>query len=203
MRSGPAQNESAPTPPRRQDDACGSEDHDGKPPRSCTNGSDNRSTSAAAFEHHSSRLGAPHPQPMKINDPSGLAKFQSSRSDGRSSPPAVSSGYLSAQSQGVKAESADFIEVLVIPGRARQNYTDLAITPPKQDEFEALALYHETSGGEAALARKRREDAIREHSHARDHDAPEMVDGFAPKPEAASRRRRTNLRHPDETKRPP
>jgi hypothetical protein len=51
---------------------------------------------------------------MKINDLKGLAKFRSSRSDGRSSPPAVSSGYLSAQSQGVKAESADFIEVLAI-----------------------------------------------------------------------------------------
>ena len=73
-------------------------------------------------------------------------------------------------------------EALTAPDR--WTYTDLAITPPKQDEFEALALYHETSGGEAALARKRREDAIREHNHAHDHDAPEMVDGFAPKPEA-------------------
>jgi hypothetical protein len=74
-------------------------------------------------------------------------------------------------------------EALTAPDR--WTYTDLAITPPKQDEFEALALYHETSGGEAALARKRREDAtIREHSHAHDHDAPEMVDGFAPKPKA-------------------
>jgi len=52
----------------------------------------------------------------------------------------------------------------------RWTYTDLAITPPKDDEFEALSLYHETSGGEAALARKRRDDAIREHTHAHDHD---------------------------------
>ena len=59
-------------------------------------------------------------------------------------------------------------------------YTDLAITAPKQDEFEALALYHETSGGEAALARKRREDAIREHTH----EVPEIVDGITPKRDA-------------------
>jgi hypothetical protein len=52
----------------------------------------------------------------------------------------------------------------------RWAYTDLAITAPKDDEFEALSLYHETSGGEAALARKRRDDAIRDHVHAHDHD---------------------------------
>jgi hypothetical protein len=50
-------------------------------------------------------------------------------------------------------------EVLSAPDR--WTYTDLAITPPKADEFEALDLYHVTSGGEAALARKRRDDAIR------------------------------------------
>jgi predicted neuraminidase len=58
----------------------------------------------------------------------------------------------------------------------RWTYADLAITPPKEDEFEQLSLYHETSGGEAALARKRRDDAIREHvqahDHAHDHDHP-------------------------------
>ncbi len=43
----------------------------------------------------------------------------------------------------------------------RWTYSDISIEPPKADEFEALALYHETSGGEAALARKRRDDAIR------------------------------------------
>ena len=68
-------------------------------------------------------------------------------------------------------------EALTAPDR--WTYTDLAITAPKQDEFEALSLYHETSGGEAALARKRREDAIREHNA---HDTmPEIVDGIAPK----------------------
>jgi len=43
----------------------------------------------------------------------------------------------------------------------RFDYSDVAIAAPRQDEFEAMALYHETTGGEAALARKRREDAIR------------------------------------------
>jgi hypothetical protein len=55
----------------------------------------------------------------------------------------------------------------------RWTYSDLAIEPPQQDEFEALALYHETNGGEAALARKRRDDAIRDHGHA--HDTPEIA----------------------------
>ena len=50
-------------------------------------------------------------------------------------------------------------EVLAAPDR--WTYTDLAIAPPQDDEFEALDLYHATSGGEDALARKRRDDAIR------------------------------------------
>ncbi len=51
----------------------------------------------------------------------------------------------------------------------RWTYTDLAIEPPKADEFDALDLYHATSGGEAALARKRREDAIRVETDAHHH----------------------------------
>ncbi|HUL89830.1 MAG TPA: radical SAM protein [Pseudolabrys sp.] len=43
----------------------------------------------------------------------------------------------------------------------RWSYSDLAIAPPKSDEFDALDLYHATSGGEAALARKYRDDKIR------------------------------------------
>jgi hypothetical protein len=43
----------------------------------------------------------------------------------------------------------------------RWTYTDVAITPQQRDEFERLSLYHDTTGGEAALARKRHEDAIR------------------------------------------
>ena len=48
----------------------------------------------------------------------------------------------------------------------RWTYSDLAIAPPQADEYEALDLYHATSGGEAALARKRRDDAIRVNSRA-------------------------------------
>ncbi len=43
----------------------------------------------------------------------------------------------------------------------RWTYTDLAIEPLRENENESLDLYHETSGGEAALARKHRDDAIR------------------------------------------
>ena len=50
-------------------------------------------------------------------------------------------------------------EALTAPDR--WTYSDIAIAPPQQDEFERLSLYHETTGGEAALARKRRDDAIR------------------------------------------
>jgi hypothetical protein len=43
----------------------------------------------------------------------------------------------------------------------RWTYSDIAIAPPKEDQFETLDLYHATAGGEAALERKRRSDAIR------------------------------------------
>jgi hypothetical protein len=44
--------------------------------------------------------------------------------------------------------------------------------PPQADEYEALDLYHATSGGEAALARKRRDEAIRAGTHATAQRAP-------------------------------
>lgn len=47
----------------------------------------------------------------------------------------------------------------------RWTYSDLAIAPPVADEFEALDLYHATTGGEAALERKCRGDAIRARGH--------------------------------------
>jgi Radical SAM superfamily len=50
-------------------------------------------------------------------------------------------------------------EVLAAPDRT--TYTDIAIAPPRDDEFEQLSLYHATSGGEAALARKALGDSIR------------------------------------------
>jgi hypothetical protein len=60
-------------------------------------------------------------------------------------------------------------DVLSAPDRA--TYTDLAITPPQENELETLDLYHATSGGEAALARKYRDDAIRSGTHAASHGA--------------------------------
>ncbi|MFZ1191412.1 MAG: radical SAM protein, partial [Pseudolabrys sp.] len=61
-------------------------------------------------------------------------------------------------------------EVLAAPDR--WTYTDLAIAPPREDEFETLDLYHATAGGEAALARKQRDDAIRNSKHAAISQAP-------------------------------
>ena len=49
-------------------------------------------------------------------------------------------------------------EALAAPDR--WTYTDLAITPPQADEFAALDIYH-TRGGDDAVARKHRDDAIR------------------------------------------
>jgi len=46
----------------------------------------------------------------------------------------------------------------------RWSYSDLAIAPPQADEFDALDLYHATTGGEAALKRKYRDEAIRAHT---------------------------------------
>jgi hypothetical protein len=50
-------------------------------------------------------------------------------------------------------------EVLAAPDCL--TYTDIAIARPQEDELDTLDLYHATSGGEAALARQRRHDAIR------------------------------------------
>jgi Radical SAM superfamily len=54
----------------------------------------------------------------------------------------------------------------------RWTYSDLAIAPPKADEFDALDLYHQTAGGEAALKRKYRDEAIRAHTT---HEPAEAV----------------------------
>jgi hypothetical protein len=50
-------------------------------------------------------------------------------------------------------------EVLAAPDR--WTYSDLAIAPPRNDEFDRLDLYQATAGGEGALARKRRAAALR------------------------------------------
>jgi hypothetical protein len=47
----------------------------------------------------------------------------------------------------------------------RWAYSDLAIAPPQADEFDSLDLYNRTSGGSEALARKRRDDALREKAY--------------------------------------
>ena len=50
-------------------------------------------------------------------------------------------------------------EVVTAPDRG--SYSDIAIAPPRENEDETLDLYHATRGGEDALARRRRDDAIR------------------------------------------
>jgi hypothetical protein len=57
----------------------------------------------------------------------------------------------------------------------RWTYSDLAIAPPEADEFEALDLYHATTGGEAALARKKRDDGIRARAGAHAHEPVEVA----------------------------
>jgi hypothetical protein len=49
----------------------------------------------------------------------------------------------------------------VLSAADRWTYTDLAISPPRENELDTLDLYHATSGGEAAVARVRREAEAR------------------------------------------
>ena len=51
----------------------------------------------------------------------------------------------------------------VLQAPDRWTYQDLAITPPTDTEGDELDLYHATVGGEAALAKQRRDDASRQH----------------------------------------
>jgi radical SAM superfamily enzyme YgiQ (UPF0313 family) len=53
----------------------------------------------------------------------------------------------------------------------RLTYMDAAITPQKDQEFEKLDLYHSTTGGEEALGRKLRIDALRAEPAAAPHAA--------------------------------
>ena len=64
-------------------------------------------------------------------------------------------------------------EVLAAPDRL--SYTDLSITPPEDDEFDRLGLYHETRGGAAALKRKRRDDALRAGAAAASMPVPRVL----------------------------
>ena len=75
----------------------------------------------------------------------------------------------------------------VVAAPDRWTYTDVATAPPQESEFEALDLYHATRGGEAALARKQRADAIRAGVHPASH---------APHCAALARSRRTGGERP-------
>ena len=50
----------------------------------------------------------------------------------------------------------------------RWSYSDLAIAPLRDNESDSLDLFHVTRGGEDALARRRRNDAIRSHTGQKD-----------------------------------
>jgi len=54
----------------------------------------------------------------------------------------------------------------VLSAPDRWTYQDLAIAPPTDTEGDELDLYHATKGGEAALAKQRKDDASRLHAAA-------------------------------------
>ena len=43
----------------------------------------------------------------------------------------------------------------------RWTYSDLAIAPPREEELDTLELFRATRGGDAAVAKKRKEDDAR------------------------------------------
>jgi hypothetical protein len=59
--------------------------------------------------------------------------------------------------RGFRREKALIKRILADP--ARYDYTDVSLQPPAPDEFETLALFQETSGGTAAVAKRRAQDA--------------------------------------------
>jgi len=61
-------------------------------------------------------------------------------------------------------------EVAAAPDR--WSYSDVAIAPLRENELESLDLFHGTRGGEDALARRRRDDAIRATGHVSDMPEP-------------------------------
>jgi len=60
------------------------------------------------------------------------------------------------------------IRKAVLAAPDRWTYMDAAIAPPDKDDEAAMSLYHETTGGEAALARQRRQEDIRARSQAQE-----------------------------------
>ncbi len=73
---------------------------------------------------------------------------------------------IMAKAWGYLAVYRDAMRMLrqVLRAPDRWSYTDLAIAPPRDDELDTLDLYHATSGGEAAVARVRREATARERA---------------------------------------
>lgn len=59
----------------------------------------------------------------------------------------------------IRTANRIYKRVMSDPNRAL--YTDIAIAPPTTDEFETLAMFTETSGGEAAVAKKRHAEDLR------------------------------------------
>jgi hypothetical protein len=53
-------------------------------------------------------------------------------------------------------------EVAAAPDR--WTYSDLAIAAAAEEDRDTLSLYHETNGGEAALARQRHQEEIRDRT---------------------------------------
>ena len=62
--------------------------------------------------------------------------------------------------RGFRREKALLKRVLADPGR--HDYSDLATRPLGHNELEALDLFHETRGGEEAVAKQHRQDALLE-----------------------------------------
>jgi hypothetical protein len=61
-------------------------------------------------------------------------------------------GFQSVKFSALSGTIVKITYVMEARGRSdRWAYTDLAIAPPKMDEFDTLDLYHATAGGEAAL----------------------------------------------------
>jgi hypothetical protein len=75
----------------------------------------------AAFERHSSRRGALHPQPYKINDLNGLAGFEGRPFRLAMLTACRKCAYLSAVASGVKAERAGITDVSGVRAVERQD----------------------------------------------------------------------------------
>jgi hypothetical protein len=106
-----------------------------------------------------------------VHPPEGGAFRRKSRRDRRSGLPLESPflfyprfvGELAGKARGIGrcTERRERSSRKSSPHPTGGPYSDLAITPPGEDEFDRLDVYHVTAGGEGVLARKRRDDALR------------------------------------------